>query len=80
MSRIAAGIDLIDMRGWLLEGRWDGLVILWNAGVVAAGQHWWFAPLVVGVVAVAGRKAWMRIARFVGRTFLGGGPMHSGGA
>lgn len=74
------GIDLIDIRGLLLEGRWDALVMIWNAAVIAAGQHWWFAPLVVGIIAVAGRKAWLRLAKFIGGTFVRGGPTPWGGA
>ncbi len=64
--------DLVDMRGWILEGRWDALVILWNAGITAAGQHWWFGPLVITLVLIAGRRAWIRLARFVLGAYLRG--------
>lgn len=70
--------DLVDVRGWIFEGRWDALVILWNAGLTAAGQHWWFAPLVITLVVLAGRQAWMRLARFVFGAYLRGGSADSG--
>lgn len=72
--------DVADVRGWILEGRWDALVILWNAGITAAGQHWWFGPLVITLVVVAGRRAWIRLARFVVGTYLRGGSADSGRA
>lgn len=77
---VATGIDVdvIDVRGWIWEGRWDALVILWNAGIAAAGQHWWFGPLVIAVVVLAGRRAWMRLARFVLGVYLRGGSADPG--
>lgn len=72
------GFDLLAVRGWILEGRWVALVILRNAGLTAAGHHWWFRPLLITLVVLAGPRAWMRLARFVFGAYLRGGSAESG--
>jgi len=72
MDLTGVDFDLLDVRGWILEGRWDALVMLWNAGITAAGQHWWFGPLMITIVVLARRRAWKRLARFVFGTYVRG--------
>ena len=66
-------IDWSSLRDQIWEARWDSLVMLAQALWVNVLATWWFGPLLLLVVVLMGRKALLRLARFVGGTFLRGG-------
>lgn len=66
-------IDWSLLRDQMWEARWDGLVVLGQALWTNVLAHWWFGALLLVILAMAGRKALLRLARFVGVTFVRGG-------
>jgi hypothetical protein len=62
-------IDAGDVRDLLIEARWDGLVILFRAVVAAVAAQPWLAVVVFFVAMTTTRKAWVRLLRYIGRSF-----------
>lgn len=60
----------IDWSQLLWQGRWDGLVIIWNAVVIDVTAYWWFGPLLFVLLLAAGRKGIFRLATYVARVFV----------
>lgn len=65
-------IDWSQLRDMMWEARWDGLVIIGQALWTNVLTHWWFGPLLLLIIATLSRKAWMRLARYIGTTFVRG--------
>lgn len=60
----------IDWSHVLWQGRWEGLVLLFNAVVLDARTIWWFGPLVVLLLVFAGRKGIVRLIAYVAKVFV----------
>lgn len=66
-------VDWSQVRDLIWEARWDAIVMVGRALWVDIVSFWWFGPLLLIVLLAAGRKAWLRLIRFVGVTFVRGG-------
>jgi hypothetical protein len=60
----------IDWSHLIWQGRWDGLVIMWNAILADARTIWWFGPLMLILLVTAGRKGLTRLVSYVLRVFV----------
>jgi hypothetical protein len=60
----------IDWSHLIWEGRWQALVIYWHALVTDVRTLWWFGPLLVLVVATAGKKRMLRVVKAVAGVFI----------
>lgn len=63
-------IDWSELRAMRVEAIWNGLRMLVDAFLVAAGAHPWMWLVLVVVVVTASRRAWLKLGRFVGGSFL----------
>jgi hypothetical protein len=59
----------IDWSHMIWQGRWDALVLFWNAAVTDATTIWWFGPLLLILLISAGRKKLVRLMSYVVRVF-----------
>ena len=59
-----------DWSRFLWQGRWDGLLLLFNVVVLDARTIWWFGPLVVLLFFFAGRKVIARLIAYVANVFV----------
>lgn len=66
-------LDWLWLRDLIWEARWDGLVILAQAVWDTVMAHWWFGPLLIVIAVTCTRRAWVRLIRHVGITFIRGG-------
>ena len=64
--------DWSQLRDLMWEGRWDALVMVFNALATNVTPYWWFGPLLVLISVTASRRAWLRLLRYVGVTFARG--------
>ena len=64
--------DWSQFRDLMWEGRWDALVMIFNALVTNVTTYWWFGPLLLVIFLTMTRKAWLRLLRYVGVTFARG--------
>ena len=55
----------IDWVHMMWEGRWQALVMIWNAVVTDVRSIWWFGPLLLLLLVAAGRKGLPRLAAYV---------------
>lgn len=62
--------DWAQLRDLMWEGRWDGIVLLWQALVTNVVTHWWFGPLLALMCITASRRAWWRLFKYVGSVFV----------
>ena len=60
----------IDWSHLMWQGRWDALVMTWNAVVHDVLTIWWFGPLLVILLIVGGRKGLFRFVSYVARVFV----------
>lgn len=60
----------IDWSQLMWQGRWDGLVLIWNAIVTDVLTIWWFGPLLLILLFAAGRKGIFRLVSYVARAFM----------
>lgn len=60
----------IDWLHLMWQGRWDAVVMIWNAVVIDVRTVWWFGPLLVVLLIVAGRKGIVRLAAYVAKVFV----------
>lgn len=60
------------LRGLVWEGRWDGIVMIWNALATNVMTYWWFGPLLLLIVVGSSGKAWMKLTRYVGLAYFRG--------
>jgi len=75
-ARLVAGCwfnrHMIDV-GWLVEtwraGRWEAIVMIWNAIVADVIAYPWFAVVLAVLVVSAGVKGLSRLARYVGGAY-----------
>ena len=65
-------IDWSQLRNMMWEGRWDALVMIFQAVVTNVTTHWWFGPLLLFILLTTTRRAWIRLLRYVGSTFARG--------
>lgn len=65
-------IDWSQLRDMMWEARWDGLVMIAQAAWKTAIAHWWFGVLFLAILLRLCRRAWMRLIRYVGITFIRG--------
>lgn len=68
--------DFEEISGSVWEGRWLGVELLARALWANVLEHWWFGPLLLLVLLTATRKAWARLMRFIGSSFIRGYPGH----
>ena len=61
--------DWSQLRDLMWEGRWDALVMIFNALVTNVTTYWWFGPLLLLIAVTASRRAWLRLIRYIGITF-----------
>lgn len=59
----------IDWLGLIWESRWTAFEILWNAVLVNIATYWWFGPLLVVALIVAGWNAISRLGLHVAKVF-----------
>ena len=60
----------VDWAHMLWQGRWEGLVLVWNAIWTDVHTLWWFGPLLIVLVIAAGRKGILRLGAYVAKVFL----------
>lgn len=60
----------IDWSHLFWQGRWDALVLIWNAIMADVMTYWWFGPLVLVLLATVGRKQFRRLASYMARVFV----------
>ncbi|ANJ25779.1 hypothetical protein [Agromyces aureus] len=65
----------IDWQQLIWDARWTALELLWNAFVLNVAAHWWFGPLVVVLLILAGWKKLARVGVYIARAF---GHTHAG--
>ncbi len=65
-------IDWSQLRDMLWEARWDGLVTVAQAIWANVLAHWWCGPLLMAILLGLSRRAWVRLIRYVGITFVRG--------
>lgn len=65
-------IDWSQLRNLMWEGRWDALVMFYQAVVTNVNAHWWFGPLLLSILVTTTARAWIRILRYVGSAFARG--------
>lgn len=60
----------IEWSHLLWQGRWDGLVMLWQAIIADVQTFWWFGPLLVVLIVAAGRKGVVRLVAYLAKVFV----------
>lgn len=60
----------IEWSHLLWQGRWDGLVMLWQAIIADVQTFWWFGPFLVVLIVAAGRKGLVRLIAYVAKVFV----------
>lgn len=65
-------IDGSELRDLIWEARWDALGVIAQAVWTNVLTHWWFGPLLLVVLLTLTRKAWVRLLRQIGVTFIRG--------
>lgn len=62
--------DWSQLRDLMWEVRWDGVVMFGQAIMTNVATYWWFGPMLVLIAVTASRRAWLRLIRYVGITFV----------
>ena len=60
----------IDWSQVMWQGRWEALVIIWNAIVTDVQSIWWFGPLLLLLLITASRKGLLRLGAYVLKVFV----------
>ena len=60
----------VDWMHLIWQGRWEALVMIWNAIATDVQTIWWFGPLLVILLILAGRKGIVRLTSYVARVFI----------
>ncbi len=60
----------IDWIHLMWQGRWEALVMIWNAIVTDIQTIWWFGPLLIVLMIAAGRKGIVRLASYIVRVLI----------
>jgi hypothetical protein len=55
------------------EGRWDAVVVVARALWTNVLDYWWSGPVLVVILLAVSRRAWFRLVRFIGVSFVRGG-------
>jgi len=65
-------IDWTQFRDLIWEGRWEAIVMMRDAMATNIMTHWWFGPILLVIAAIASRKAWLKLIRYVGLAYFRG--------